>query len=36
MTREDLKDYRPRLRQPVRSTYRGHTIVSMRRPRPAA
>jgi gamma-glutamyltranspeptidase / glutathione hydrolase len=29
MTREDLKDYRPRLRLPVRSTYRGHTIVSM-------
>jgi len=29
MTREDLKDYRPRLRLPVRGTYRGHTIVSM-------
>jgi gamma-glutamyltranspeptidase/glutathione hydrolase len=29
ITREDLRDYRPRLRRPVRSTYRGHTIVSM-------
>jgi gamma-glutamyltranspeptidase / glutathione hydrolase len=29
MTREDLKDYKPRLRRPVRGTYRGHTIVSM-------
>src|SRR5262245_13708959 len=29
MTREDLKDYRPLLRRPVRGTYRGHTIVSM-------
>ncbi len=29
MTREDLKDYQPRLRRPVRGTYRGHTIVSM-------
>src|SRR5215471_17507067 len=29
MTREDLKDYRPRLRRPVRGTYRDHTIVSM-------
>src|SRR5262245_21396853 len=29
MTSEDLKDYRPRLRRPVRGTYRGHTILSM-------
>jgi gamma-glutamyltranspeptidase / glutathione hydrolase len=29
MTREDLRDYRPRLRRPVRGTYRDHTIVSM-------
>jgi len=29
MTREDLKGYQPRLRRPVRGTYRGHTIVSM-------
>src|SRR5262249_27430942 len=29
MTREDLADYRPRLRRPVRGTYRGHTVVSM-------
>jgi gamma-glutamyltranspeptidase / glutathione hydrolase len=29
ITREDLKDYRPRLRRPVRGTYRDHTIVSM-------
>jgi gamma-glutamyltranspeptidase/glutathione hydrolase len=29
ITREDLRDYRPRLRRPVRGTYRGHTVVSM-------
>jgi len=29
MTAEDLKEYRPLLRRPVRSTYRGHTVVSM-------
>ena len=29
MTPEDLKDYRPLLRRPVRGTYRGHTVVSM-------
>jgi gamma-glutamyltranspeptidase / glutathione hydrolase len=29
MTSEDLKDYQPRLRRPVRGTYRGNTIVSM-------
>jgi gamma-glutamyltranspeptidase/glutathione hydrolase len=29
MTREDLSNYQPRLRRPVRGTYRGHTIVSM-------
>jgi gamma-glutamyltranspeptidase/glutathione hydrolase len=29
MTTEDLRDYRPILRRPVRGTYRGHSIVSM-------
>src|SRR5262249_57810084 len=29
MTREDLRDYQPLVRRPVRATYRGHTIVSM-------
>ncbi len=29
MTTEDLRDYRPVVRRPVRGTYRGHTIVSM-------
>src|SRR5262245_33531286 len=29
MTPEDLRDYRPVVRRPVRGTYRGHTIVSM-------
>jgi gamma-glutamyltranspeptidase/glutathione hydrolase len=29
MTREDLKDYRPIVRRPVRGTYRGYGIVSM-------
>lgn len=29
MTSDDLKDYRPLIRRPVRGTYRGHTIVSM-------
>jgi gamma-glutamyltranspeptidase/glutathione hydrolase len=29
MTKEDLRGYRPVVRRPVRSTYRGHTIVSM-------
>jgi gamma-glutamyltranspeptidase/glutathione hydrolase len=29
MTSDDLADYQPRLRRPVRGTYRGHTIVSM-------
>jgi gamma-glutamyltranspeptidase/glutathione hydrolase len=29
ITAEDLKDYRPVVRRPVRGAYRGHTIVSM-------
>jgi gamma-glutamyltranspeptidase/glutathione hydrolase len=29
MTRDDLKDYRPIVRRPVRGTYRGYGIVSM-------
>ena len=29
MTREDLKNYRPVVRRPVRGTYRGYDIVSM-------
>ncbi len=29
MTAEDLAAYRPKLREPVRGTYRGHEIVSM-------
>jgi gamma-glutamyltranspeptidase/glutathione hydrolase len=29
MTTDDLRDYRPILRRPVRGTYRGHRIVSM-------
>jgi gamma-glutamyltranspeptidase/glutathione hydrolase len=29
MTAEDLKQYRPLLRQPVRGRYRGHEIISM-------
>src|SRR5262245_46207930 len=29
ITREDLRDYRPLIRRPVRGTYRGHTVVSM-------
>src|SRR5262249_43954664 len=29
MTSEDLRDYQPLVRRPVRSTYRGHTVVSM-------
>jgi gamma-glutamyltranspeptidase/glutathione hydrolase len=29
MTSDDLKDYRPIVRRPVRGTYRGHRIVSM-------
>src|SRR5262249_28830932 len=29
MTRQGLAGYRPRLRHPVRGTYRGHTIASM-------
>src|SRR6267154_1541597 len=29
MTAQDLRDYRPILRRPVRGTYRGHRIVSM-------
>jgi gamma-glutamyltranspeptidase/glutathione hydrolase len=29
MTTEDLRDYRPLLRRPVRGTYRGHGIVAM-------
>src|SRR3954468_21508184 len=29
MTTEDLRDYKPILRRPVSSTYRGHRIVSM-------
>ena len=29
MTREDLKNYRPVVRRPVRGTYRGYGIVSM-------
>jgi gamma-glutamyltranspeptidase/glutathione hydrolase len=29
MTKEDLRGYQPIVRRPVRSTYRGHTIVSM-------
>jgi len=29
ITSEDLRDYQPLVRRPVRSTYRGHTIVSM-------
>src|SRR5262249_49629633 len=29
MTKEDLRSYQPIVRRPVRSTYRGHTIVSM-------
>jgi gamma-glutamyltranspeptidase/glutathione hydrolase len=29
MTAQDLKDYRPIVRHPVRGTYRGHTILSM-------
>src|SRR5262249_14882880 len=34
MTREDLADYRPRLRHPVRGTYRAHALGSIRRPPP--
>src|SRR2546421_227828 len=29
MTAQDLRDYKPILRRPVSSTYRGHRIVSM-------
>src|SRR5215470_13552884 len=29
MTRDDLKNYRPMVRAPVRGTYRGHDIVSV-------
>src|SRR4051794_7454404 len=29
MTAEDLRDYKPIVRRPVRGTYRGHRIVSM-------
>jgi gamma-glutamyltranspeptidase/glutathione hydrolase len=29
MTADDLKNYRPLIRRPVRGTYRGHRIVSM-------
>ena len=29
MTADDLRDYRPILRTPVRGTYRGYDIVSM-------
>ena len=29
MTRQDLRDYRPIERTPVRGSYRGHDVVSM-------
>jgi gamma-glutamyltranspeptidase/glutathione hydrolase len=35
MTRDDLKDYQPVIRAPVRGTYRGFDIVSMPLPRRA-
>ena len=29
ITEEDLKRYRPIVREPVQGTYRGHTVISM-------
>ena len=29
MTADDLKNYRPHIRRPVRGRYRGHEIISM-------